>query len=155
MQGGDPMEKAAGRRVVPLPFHREPERRGPETQRTGQGYGRGIDLHDEGDISKNMKAFVEKYRLDSFTLSSDDGLDDRVDVGGWPGRCGELHPVVQERHPVARTRDHNLWDDSPRLNHNRHNEEHPPYTDPCSRGSRKRCEQHPGMEFVVGCRDRI
>ncbi|HTY14316.1 MAG TPA: hypothetical protein VMC42_01275 [Methanoregulaceae archaeon] len=33
-----------------------------------------LELRDEGDISKNMKAFVEKYRFDSFTLSSVDGL---------------------------------------------------------------------------------
>jgi hypothetical protein len=70
--GGRPDGK--GRREKSGAVVREPERRGPETRQTGQGYGRGIDLHDEGDISKNMKAFVEKYRLDSFTLSSDDGL---------------------------------------------------------------------------------
>jgi len=36
--------------------------------------GPGIELHDEGDISKNMQAFIEKYGFDSFTLSSEDGL---------------------------------------------------------------------------------
>jgi hypothetical protein len=51
-----------------------PERKVPETLRTGAGYGRKADLHDEGDISKNMQAFAKKYQLDSFTLSSDDGL---------------------------------------------------------------------------------
>lgn len=34
----------------------------------------GMELRDQGDISKNMQAFVEKYGFDSFTLSSDDGL---------------------------------------------------------------------------------
>jgi hypothetical protein len=52
----------------------ELERRVPEKLHTGPGRGRGSDLHDEGDILKNMQAFVEKYKLNSFTLSSDDGL---------------------------------------------------------------------------------
>jgi uncharacterized membrane protein len=72
--GGRPDGKGRWEKSGAAAVVREPERRGPETRRTGQEYGRGIDLHDEGDISKNMKAFMEKYRLDSFTLSSDDGL---------------------------------------------------------------------------------
>jgi len=46
----------------------------PEKGKAVVGFGKDRELHDEGDISKNMKAFIEKYGFDSFTLSSEDGL---------------------------------------------------------------------------------
>ena len=46
----------------------------PEKGKAVTGPGIGRELHDEGDISKNMQAFIEKYGFDSFTLSSEDGL---------------------------------------------------------------------------------
>ncbi|HVP95014.1 MAG TPA: hypothetical protein VMS89_07580 [Methanoregulaceae archaeon] len=65
-----PHTKAGDPSIVspePIIQEYEPVRPVPEPEQ-------GIRLRDQGDISKNMQAFIEKYHLDSFTLSSDDGL---------------------------------------------------------------------------------
>jgi hypothetical protein len=46
----------------------------PEKGKASWEFKSDKELRDEGDISRNMKAFIEKYRFDSFTLASVDGL---------------------------------------------------------------------------------
>lgn len=69
-----------GKNIQPVTSARPPalkvkeEMPGEEPARPGYEPEPGGVLSDRGDISKNMQALVAMYHLDSFTLSSDDGL---------------------------------------------------------------------------------